>query len=100
MTNEQILQKAIDKYGADRQIDKCIEEMAELTQALLKHRQANYPDMGLMSRSVANYDILCQNMQSEIADVKITIKQIEMLFGSCLEEETYKINRLKKRLGL
>jgi hypothetical protein len=87
MTNDQILQKAIDTYGADRQIDKCIEEMAELTKSMLKHRYG---------RSVDSLN----EVKSEIADVKITIKQMEMLFGSCLEEETYKIKRLKERLGL
>jgi len=98
MTNDQILQKAIDKYGADRQIDKCIEEMAELTQALLKCRYRNYTEI-LMSKTVTEDDFF-KAVKSEIADVKITIKQMEMLFGSCLEEENFKINRLKKRLGL
>lgn len=35
----QILQDAIKHYGAEHQVDRAIEEMAELTKALLKMRR-------------------------------------------------------------
>lgn len=92
MTNNQILQKAIDHYGAERQIDKCIEEMAELTQVLLKYKY--------VAESMGSDNLLAQEVKYEIADVKITVAQMEMLFGSCLEEEKFKITRLRERIGV
>jgi len=38
MQDYEVLQTAIDHYGSERQIDKAIEEMSELTKALLKLR--------------------------------------------------------------
>jgi len=52
-----IHQKSLDKFGADNQHLKLIEEMAELTQAILNGT----------------------NVSEEIADVQIVLDQIKLL---------------------
>lgn len=79
----EVLQECIDVYGADKQIDQTIEEMSELTKALLKHRRKAIqleggnvnptPDTDLAK---ARADIL-----EETADVIIMLTQIIMIFG-------------------
>lgn len=65
-TND-LLITAIQVFGHDHQIEKAIEECAELTNALIKYRH----------RRVAEYDV-----QEEIADVIIMMLQLKMMFGS------------------
>ena len=79
---EQNIQKIADYYGLDNQLNKTIEECAELIQALVK----------LESR---------ENTIEEIADVQIMLKQ--MLYLLDCEEEVekvmeYKINRQLERM--
>lgn len=76
----EILQKAVDHFGINSQIDVAIEEMAELTQALVHYKRG---------RSA--------NIEEEIADVYVILQQIEMYFGSEHAVDTlreYKIDRL------
>ena len=80
---EQNIQKIADYYGLDNQIDKTIEECAELIQALAK----------LESR---------ENTIEEIADVQIMLKQMLYLLDCEKEVEKvmeYKINRQLERSG-
>jgi hypothetical protein len=42
MKKENIFKEAVDKFGVENQLLKLVEEMAELTQAIIKHRL--YPD--------------------------------------------------------
>lgn len=77
----------VDVFGLDRQIDKLIEEMGELTQALLKHRYAK--------------DIKFEtNVCEELADVKITLMHIEKQYDADLIKRIteYKLRRLEKML--
>jgi hypothetical protein len=62
-----ILEKAIDTYGNESQVDMAIEEMSELTKALLKYRRALKGNTDI-SVSKAHSDIL-----EEIADVEIML---------------------------
>ena len=74
---EQNIQKIADYYGLDNQLNKTIEECAELIQALVK----------LESR---------ENTIEEIADVQIMLKQMLYLLDCEKEVEKvmeYKINR-------
>ena len=74
---EQNIQKIADYYGLDNQLNKTIEECAELIQALVK----------LESR---------ENTIEEIADVQIMLKQMLYLLDCEKEMEKvmeYKINR-------
>lgn len=99
----EVLQECIDTYGADKQIDQTIEEMSELTKALLKHRRKAIqleggnvnptPDTDLAK---ARADIL-----EETADVIIMLTQIIMIFGGRDFVERIiesKVDRQKKRL--
>lgn len=99
----EVLQECIDVYGADKQIDQTIEEMSELTKALLKHRRKAIqleggnvnptPDTDLKE---ARGDIL-----EETADVIIMLTQIIMIFGGRDFVERIiesKVDRQKKRL--
>lgn len=88
MTEKQIeiLHKAIQTYGKQSQVDKAIEEMAELTKELLKERQNN-----------GSIDDLAE----EMADVYIMLSQLCLIFGVTYAVEyfiDYKTKRLKRRL--
>lgn len=77
-------------WGSDAQIDVLIEEMAELTQALLKSRR--------------NGVVFSHSVIEEYADVEICMEQIRQKFfeiGSILPLEVIKekkLERLKNRL--
>lgn len=79
----EVLKKLVDTFG-NKQINICIEEMSELTKELCKHNRGanNYP-----------------NIIEEIADVYITLKQVEILFKiereEIYEEINYKIKRVR-----
>jgi NTP pyrophosphatase (non-canonical NTP hydrolase) len=91
MNRTEILQEAIKKYGVQSQCDMCIEEMSELTKALLKLRRAStQPEMQKCR----------ENIREEIADVQIMIDQMRMVYGDTAEQEKYKIQRLRKRMVL
>lgn len=78
---EQYIQKIADNYGLDNQLNKTIEECAELIQSLAK----------LESR---------ENTIEEIADVQIMLKQMLYLLDCEKEVEKvmeYKINRQLER---
>lgn len=93
--NKEILQKAIDTYGVESQIDVCIEEMSELTKALIKDKRND-------SISVAEWkSLVWKNIVEEIADVEIMLTQMKMIFNCKEDVESqieFKINRLKERL--
>lgn len=86
-SDDDILRLAIETYGHDEQIRVCQEEMNELGVAFSKHhRNSN----GQTWRDV----------QEEIADVEITLRQMSMLFGKneIARIAAEKIERLKERL--
>lgn len=85
MTNEEIYKKAIETYGVESQIKMAIEEMAELTNALMKLQRGR---------------VTIPDVVEEIADVKIMCEQLAYVFGQ-KEVETqvsFKTNRLKFRM--
>lgn len=71
MNDTEILKLAIDTYGDKSQIDKSIEEMTELTKALLKHRYIQKPHQR---------DILEDAVAEEMADVMIMLEQLRMIY--------------------
>lgn len=78
----------ISYYGEQFQIDKAIEEMSELTQALIKARQD--PD-----------NLTEENVLEEIADVWVMTEQLKLIFkGQEVVEEyiDYKISRQMQRI--
>ena len=90
--NENILERAIATYGAKEQCLKCIEEMSELTKAILKLRYCKKP---------YEVQILEDAVTEEMADVEIMLEQMKMINDNREEVELMKIKkleRLKRRL--
>ena len=82
----EVCSKAVDVYGTEAQIWMAIEEMAELLNAISKHR-----------RDRVSREDICE----EIADVSIMMIQLAYIFGvedvnDFLEQ---KIDRLERRLA-
>jgi len=89
MTEEQvkILHDAVQTYGKQSQVDKAIEEMSELTKALLKERHSN-----------GSVDDIIE----EIADVCIMLSQLCLIFEAGMAVDDfidYKLKRLDRRLN-
>ena len=72
----EVLEKAVETWGEVAQTDMMIEEMAELTKALLNNRRGRE-----------------SNISEEMTDVYIMLKQLEIIF-----ENEGKINHFIKRL--
>ena len=91
------LAQALDHYGIRAQVDMMIEEMAELTKALLKNR-----------RDDVDKHFSVKNIREEIADVKIMLAQMEMVFDAPKNKKKYgpnvneivafKVKRLAERI--
>jgi NTP pyrophosphatase (non-canonical NTP hydrolase) len=75
--------KAMDKWGSDSQIKMCIEELAELIQALAK-----------LGRNINGSDF--DNVAEEIADVEICTEQIKQIFLLDGNVDQYKYKKLQR----
>lgn len=80
-----LLQQTVEKFGHERQIDKAIEEMSELTQALLKDRYAED-------------DAFTNNVYEELADVFITLNELFFIYPQqkLADKIDEKLERLEK----
>lgn len=89
----EVLKLAIEIYDVDNQIYQAIEEMAELTKALLKLRREIPKDKEKVNKRIAD-------IEEETADVAIMIAQLEMIFnaGRIQSVANKKIERLAHRL--
>jgi NTP pyrophosphatase (non-canonical NTP hydrolase) len=76
-----IYDRVILKFGQSHQKDKMIEEMAELTQALIKERHGEQ-----------------HNIDEEIADVQTVLNQMKLLYPDWISWEQVKLKRLEERL--
>ena len=93
MKEKKILQSAIDIFGDTAQTDMMIEEMSELTKALLKYRR----DL----RRGGQMQTLCRMaVLEEMADVGIMLDQMRIIYGSENEYREEKLKRLAERLGM
>lgn len=93
MSEQEKIKQISDYYGYEGQSRQCIEEMAELTQAINKHwRKAK--------KNQNNYK-LSQNIYEEIADVEICLEHMKYLLN-CHDEvaamKEYKLDRELKRI--
>lgn len=87
--NKEAIQKNAQHYGYDAQSRQCIEEMAELTQAINKFwrkqldcgKKTLPKDDFYMPFMTAEYENLCE----EIADVQIMLWQLEHLLNADVE---------------
>lgn len=86
-----VLNKAIEKYGLNQQVDKAVEELAELVVAIQKIRNKPY------TKELRN------NLIEELADVETMIWQLKRIFiikeSELNEIKAYKIERLQQRLN-
>lgn len=82
-----LYEQAVAQFGAECQILIAIEEMSELTKALIKYL-----------RYGGNPDILA-SIQEERADVEIMLNQLHVIFGDCSKEECQKLEHLRELLG-
>lgn len=86
-----VFRRCICDYGTQPQVDMMIEEMSELTKALLKWRRAKGAEL------TATRDCIID----ELADVRIMARQMEILFQAEDEVERridFKVQRQSKRL--
>lgn len=86
ITNNDIIKKAIEKYGEKNQLIVAIEELSELQKELTKYL-----------RGIGNDEHIAE----ETADVRIMLSQIETIFnnrGLVLKYEVSKLERLKHRI--
>lgn len=86
MNRNEIINAAIAHYGIDKQEDKAIEELAELSKAILKHRAS-------AATAVEVID--------EIADVIIMAKQLSVIYGEDRVDNriNFKLRRLEARIN-
>lgn len=97
MRKPEVLKAAISTYGKEAQIDMAIEEMSELTKALLKQRRSKGKTTDIEQGKLRS------NIIEEAADVLIVVAQILIIYdrdNECQAEVDYKVNRLYERLGL
>lgn len=91
----EVLQECVDTYGAEAQVDMAVEEMSELTKALLKYRRKEAQDS-------KDLEAARENILEEVADVIIMLTQLIMIYGGRdLVQETIenKVDRQIKRLA-
>ena len=93
LDGESIMQQAIKTYGVQSQCDVAVEEMAELTKAIMKIRRVA-DDYGKTQAAL-------ENLLEEIADVDIMIDQLKIMWGPKQVEEyrRRKLERLNRRLN-
>jgi NTP pyrophosphatase (non-canonical NTP hydrolase) len=88
MTNEaakEIYKRALKQYGSSRQVDKTIEELGELSTALMKFKHGEMDMKGVIT---------------ELADVLIMVYQMSIVFGfdDVVDEIDYKTKRLEQKM--
>lgn len=85
---KQIMLKALRKYGVDAQDDIAIEEMSELTKAIIKNRR--YKTFSTI-----------ENLYEELADVSIMLEQMMMSLDKDRVQVyiNQKLERFNERLG-
>ena len=87
----EILLDALEHYGERAQVDMMLEEMAELSKALLKLRRAK-------KHEITEPLFLVKNVEEEIADVEIVLNQMKLLFPGWGIWMQAKLQRLEERI--
>ncbi len=98
VSDYETLEAAILKYGAENQTNIAIEEMSELTKALLKERRQTQ-NRGFDVSAVKKFE---DDIAEEMADVIIMLVQLQMIYDNKDEVSKYinsKVERLKVRKG-
>ena len=84
---------AVEKFGEDAQMLIAVEELGELSKALLKWLRYKNFDQG-------RRDELLKAIAEERADVGIMLNQLEVIFGENDEAEAEKLDHLADLVGL
>ena len=89
MTDYEICKRAVGHYGKNHQVLKMIEEMSELTKALLKH---------LDDELEQDYtkQILQDAVDEEMADVEIMLDQMKIIFDNRIRVGNQKVKKLDR----
>ena len=87
INNKDVLDKAIKKYGVEKQLLVCMEEPAELIQAISKVER--YPEDSTRM----------QDLIEEMADVTICLEYLKLIYNIRQEELDEWINRKVKRIS-
>ena len=93
-----VINGALKVFGEEAQMDKAVEELAELIVAIQKFKQSSVNDntsTKTMMKRVAD-------ITDELADVTIIIKQLSIIFGERDVEKriNFKLKRLNSRIEL
>ena len=75
----------ISVYGNEHQLNKAIEEMAELTKELIKYQNRH--------QEYQTKEKIIKNIKQELADVEVMIEQIKIIFNFTQNE----IDEIKQR---
>lgn len=98
MKLEEKIEFIANHYGYDAQSRQCIEEMAELTQAINKFWRNQ---LGCGKYELLDAPVYCEerrNIVEEIADVQITLYQLGYLLDSRLEVSEMITKKLDRQL--
>ena len=87
VSEEELYKAAVQKFGERAQILVAIEEMSELTKALLKYIRHEDFNQG-------DYDDIVESIAEERADVSIMLNQLAVIFGKNENAETEKLEHL------
>lgn len=87
INNKDALDKAIKKYGVEKQLLVCMEEPAELIQAISKVER--YPEDSTRM----------QDLIEEMADVTICLEYLKLIYNIRQEELDGWINKKVKRIS-
>lgn len=87
VSEEELYKAAVQKFGERAQILVAIEEMSELTKALLKYIRHEDFNQG-------DYDAIVESIAEERADVSIMLNQLAVIFGKNEDAETEKLEHL------
>ena len=79
MRTRDIYTAAVKKFGKERQLVLCMEEMAEFTKELSKNMRG--------SKNITN-------ISEEMADVEIMLEQLRVIFGNRSEVDAIKAEKL------
>lgn len=90
-THKQMLYQA-EHFGLKNRMNICIEECAELIQALCKNQRFFENDV-TMNKTLKE---VSDNVIEEIADVEICLKQIKYLMGITQDVEEVKAEKIKR----
>lgn len=88
-----LYEAAVEKFGEDAQMLIAVEELGELSKALLKWLRYKNFDQG-------RRDELLKAIAEERADVGIMLNQLEVIFGENSEAEAKKLDHLADLVGL